>query len=164
MGSTEANIVVSKIRGFIQAVLTTPSGPGVLGEERLRAIYQNAIGIYEKALAIDREVLGEKHPSTAIDYDNLGGAWNKLGQYQKAIGYYEKALAIDREVLGKKHPSIARDYNNLGEAWDSLGEYRKAIGYYEKALDLYSGVLPKGHPHIRNVEANLAEAKKQQTR
>ena len=106
MGSHGANLVVSKIRGFIQAVFATPASAHVLDQERLGAIYQNAIGVYEKALARNREVLGEKHPSTANDYNNLGEAWNSLGDYQKAIGYYEKALAIFRGVLPKGHPTI----------------------------------------------------------
>ena len=116
MGSPGANIVVSKIRGFFQAVFTTPASARVLGQERLGAIYQNAIGVYEKALAKNREVLGEKHPSTAIDYNNLGEAWNSLGDSQKAILNFEKALAINREAFPKGHPSIHQVEENLAAA------------------------------------------------
>ena len=108
--------MVSKIRGFIQAVFTTPASARVLGQERLGAIYQNAIGVYEKALAKNRNLLGEKHPCTAIDYNNLGEAWNSLGDYQKAIANFEKALAINREALPKGHPTIRQVEANLAAA------------------------------------------------
>ena len=85
MGSQGANLVVSKIRGFFQAVFATPASARVLDQERLGAIHQNAIGVYEKALARNREGLGEKHPSTASDYNNLGEAWNSLGHGSEII-------------------------------------------------------------------------------
>ena len=116
MGSQGANLVVLKIRGFIQAVFATPASARVLDQERLEVVYQNAIGVYEKALARNREGLGEKHPSTANDYNNLGEAWNSLGDHQKAIGYYEKSLAIFRGVLPTGHPTIRQVEANLAGA------------------------------------------------
>ena len=116
MGSQGAKLVVSKFRGFFQAVFATPASARVLDQERLAAIYQNAIGVYEKALAKNRETLGEKHPNTANDYNNLGEAWNSLGDYQKAILNFEKALAICRGVLPKGHPTIRQVEENLAAA------------------------------------------------
>ena len=116
MGSNGANIVVSKIRGFIQAVFATPASARVHHRERLEATYQNAIGFYEKSLARNRKVLGEKHPSTAIDYNNLGEAWISLGDFQKAIVNFEEALAIFRGALPKGHPNIRQVEANLAEA------------------------------------------------
>ena len=105
--------MASKIRGFIQAVFSTPASAHVLGQERLEVIYQNAIGVYEKALAINREALGEKHPSTGIAYNNLGEAWNSLGNYQEAIANFAKALTILRGALPKGHPDIRQVEANL---------------------------------------------------
>ena len=116
MRSHETNIVVSKIRGFLQAVFTTPASAHVLDQERLGVIYQNAIRVYEQALAKHREVLGENHPSTATDYNNLGEAWHSLGQYRKASENFEKALDIFRGTLPKGHPSIRNVEQNLAEA------------------------------------------------
>ena len=108
--------MASKIRGFFKAVFATPASARVLDQQRLAAIYQNAIAVYEKALAKNREVLGEKHPSTAMDYNNLGEAWNTLGDYQKAIVNFEKALAIFREVLPEGHPNTRHVEANLAAA------------------------------------------------
>lgn len=116
MGSRGTNIVGPKIRGFIQAVFSTPASAHVLDQERLGAIYENAIGIHEKSLAKNRKKLGEKHPGTAADYNNLGEAWNSIGDYQKAIVNFEKALAIFRGVLPRDHPTIRQVQANLAAA------------------------------------------------
>jgi len=57
-------------------------------------------------------IYGEKHPDVVIRLNNLGGAWDSLGDPKKAIVYYEKALEIDKEVYGEKHLSVARNLNN----------------------------------------------------
>ena len=88
-----------------------------LGEEsHAKGQFRKAIGYYEKALAINREALGERHPNIAGSYNNLGLAWKNLGQYKKAIGYYEKALAIIRVAFPKGHPLIRTTERNLAAA------------------------------------------------
>ncbi|MGR3309145.1 MAG: tetratricopeptide repeat protein, partial [Candidatus Brocadiales bacterium] len=110
--------------------------------------YQEAIEHYEKALSINRDVHGEKHPEVATNLNNLGAAWQALGKYEMAIGYYEQALFIDKEIYGERHPNVATDLNNLGAAWDSLGKYDKAIEYYEQALSIDKEVYGKRHPDV----------------
>ena len=45
-----------------------------LGESR------EAIDFYNQALAIDQDVFGDQHPNVARDYNNLGLAWDELGE------------------------------------------------------------------------------------
>ena len=65
---------------------------------------RKAIDYYEKALSIDRELFGEKHPSVATDLSNLGSAWAYLGDPGKAIDNMQKAYDIFQEILGDQHP------------------------------------------------------------
>ncbi|MBK8873669.1 MAG: tetratricopeptide repeat protein [Bacteroidetes bacterium] len=37
----------------------------------------------------------------AIDYNNLGGAYDSKGRFDKAIDYHNKALAIDKNIMAK---------------------------------------------------------------
>ena len=116
---------------------------------------RKAIEYYERALAIDKEVYGERHPSTAIDFNNLGEAWRALGDARKAIEYFEQGLAIDREVYGERHPSVATALNNLGSAWSDLGDAKKAIEYMEKAHGVFREVYGDEHPSTKTVKGNL---------
>ena len=62
----------------------------------------------------------------ATDLNNIGSAWNALGEAQKALTYYEQALAIDIKTYGDQHPNVAICLNNIGSAWNALGEAQKA--------------------------------------
>ena len=65
------------------------------------------------ALAIRREVLGEKHPDTATSLNNLGGLLDSMGDYAEARPYLEQALAILEEALPPEHPYIQLVRENL---------------------------------------------------
>ena len=49
----------------------------------------------------------------AILYNNLGMAWDALGEYQKAIEFYNKALAIFMDFFGPDHPSTKTVAGNI---------------------------------------------------
>ena len=65
------------------------------------------------------------------DYDkahnNLGNAFNALGQSDDAIKCYEKALAIN--------PDYAVAHNNLGVVLKDLGQLDDAFKCYKKAAN-----------------------------
>jgi tetratricopeptide (TPR) repeat protein len=106
-----------------------------LGEVR------RAIGYYEQALAIHREIL--RAPRSEAEWTsarrgeanalgNLGIAYKKLSDARRAIGYYEQQLIITREVCDRRGEGNA--LGGLGNAYLQLGDTHQAIGYYEQAL------------------------------
>lgn len=117
-----------------------------------------AIEYWVQALAICRNVYGEKHQDVATLLNNLGEAWRALGDHRNAIDYNEQALVIDEVVFGKKHPNVARDLNNLGSSWYALGNHHKAINYYESALDIWKSVYGEKHPQVATGLNNLGVA------
>ena len=98
------------------------------------AHYEKAEPLYDKALKIREEVLGENHPDTATSANNLAGLYRLKGEYKKAELLYNKVLKIREEVLGENHPDIALIYNDLANLYELKGEYKKAELFYEKAL------------------------------
>ncbi len=87
------------------------------------ANYENALVYYQKSLAIREKVLGDKHPSTASSYNNIGALYKSQGDYENALVYYQKSLTIQEKVLGYEHPDTATSYNNIGALYDSQGDY-----------------------------------------
>ena len=118
--------------------------------------YEKALPLYEKALKIHKEVLGENHPDTATNYNNLASLYESMGEYEKALPLYEKALKISKEVLGENHPDTATSYNNLASLYESMGEYEKALPLFEKALKISKEVLGENHPDTAQSYNNLA--------
>ncbi len=119
---------------------------------------RQALGYYEQALSIDKEVYGNRHPNVATRLNNIGSAWKALGVQKKAIEYYEQALSIDKEVYGDRHPNVATRLNNIGSAWDALGEQKKAIEYYEQALDIDKEMYGERHPDVAIDLNNIGSA------
>ncbi len=119
------------------------------------ANFNNAIHLFEKALASNLKMFGEEHPTVATLRNNLGSAWDSLGDYQKAISYYEQALASVLKTYGEDHPNVATGRNNLGLTWASLGNYQKATSYYEQALASDLKSFGEDHPDVATDRNNL---------
>jgi tetratricopeptide (TPR) repeat protein len=61
-----------------------------------RSEFKPAIGFYEEALAIAREIGSREGEGAALG--NLGNAYSDLGEVRKAIEFYEHALDIARDI------------------------------------------------------------------
>ncbi|KJU84054.1 hypothetical protein MBAV_003730 [Candidatus Magnetobacterium bavaricum] len=120
--------------------------------------HKQAIAFYEKSLAIQLEIYGEKYQHVANSYNNIGAAWSQLGDLKQAIAFYEKSLAIWLEVYGEKHPDVAYSYNNIGVAWFQLGDTKQAIAFYEKSLAIQLEVYGERHPDVANSYNNIGSA------
>jgi tetratricopeptide (TPR) repeat protein len=123
---------------------------------RSKGKYADAQPLYEKALAIRRQALGEKHPDTAEDYNRLAVNLNAQGKYADAQPLYEKALAVWRQALGEDHPTTAKGYNNLADNLKAQGKYADAQPLYEKALGIWRNALGEAHPDTAAGYNNLA--------
>ncbi len=68
----------------------------------------------------------KKSPNLVRPYNNLGEAYDKLGEYDKAIPQFEAALQLN--------PHYFFALNNLGNIYGKKQEYAKAMHYFEKTL------------------------------
>ncbi len=118
--------------------------------------YAQAQPLFEKALEINRQLLTDDHPHTAIAYHNLAFNLNAQGKYALAQPLYEKALEIDRRLLTDNHPSTAHAYNNLAINLNDQGKYAAAQPLFEKALDVRRRLLTDNHPDTASSYGNLA--------
>jgi len=61
--------------------------------------YEKAIGYYDQALSIYRQI--KNRPREGLALNGLGLTYESLSQYDKAIAYHEQALVISREVQNR---------------------------------------------------------------
>ena len=121
----EANIDYrNAYQHFERAVGFSPNNPEYLELAGLMAgtvaNHQKEIEWEEKALAIYLGQNGADSAEVARLRNNLGLAWNALGQSEKAIAYYELALTTFEKVPGIDHPSTKTVANNLAVAQAAL--------------------------------------------
>ncbi len=62
--------------------------------------YAEAEPLYERALAIQEEVLGAEHPDVAVSLNNLAALYYAQGRYAEAEPLYERALGVGEKVFG----------------------------------------------------------------
>ena len=101
---------------------------------RLLGQYKEVTKCHEKAVIIQKKILGEEHTDVAPSYNNLGSDFQLFGQYNETKQCHEKALIIQKKILGEEHTDVASTYNNLGNDYGCLGQYNEAKEYHEKAL------------------------------
>ena len=87
--------------------------------------------LYQQALALWQELLGDRHPSVATSLNNLAVLYYSQGRYEAAEPLYQQALALRQELLGDRHPDVAQSLNNLAALYKSQGRYEAAEPLYQ---------------------------------
>src|SRR5579859_1206774 len=77
--------------------------------------YETSESLNKQALAIDRQLFGEEHPSVAGELNNLGAIEENRGNYPAAEAYYRQALAITEAWYGTDHPETAANLTALAQ-------------------------------------------------
>ncbi len=105
---------------------------------------QAAKAYYEKMLAIDEALAGEKGTAEAqrdlaVACGKLGGILENLEDLQAAKQCYEKTLAIfealaDEQETARSQSDLAISYGKLGDVARAYGDLRSARVYAEKAV------------------------------
>jgi tetratricopeptide (TPR) repeat protein len=67
--------------------------------------YDEALPLYQRALAIREQELGPLHPSTANSLWWLATLYEQRKAYKQAEPLYRRAVAIYEQVVGSTHPS-----------------------------------------------------------
>ena len=80
---------------------------------------------------VERKLLAGQSSSL----NNIGVAYNALGEPQKALSYFERALTIVENLGDRKRKAIT--LNNLGLAFNSLGNNSEALDYFNQAMRIF---------------------------
>ncbi|KAH7308428.1 P-loop containing nucleoside triphosphate hydrolase protein [Stachybotrys elegans] len=110
----------------------------------------------KKALALRREVLGEKHPDTIGSMAELATTYHQQGHYSKAESMKADVLELRREVLGEKHPDTIGSMAELAATYHAQGRYDEDEDISVKVLDLRRQVLGEKHPDTLQAMHDLA--------
>jgi tetratricopeptide (TPR) repeat protein len=95
-----------------------------------------SVALLERALAIDRRILGSRHAETATTEANLAGLLADTPRNAEAIRLASEALEVFRQTVGPDHPRTAVAASILGYAWEAKGDRRQAERMYRLALSI----------------------------
>lgn len=110
---------------------------GFWASEKYDAI--SALKYYNKSVVLHKQ-LNDKE-SIATDLNNLGLAYQRLGNIKLALQNYSASLKILEET-GDKY-GMAYCFNNLGFVYYGQGDFEKALDCYNKSHKMYKEISDK---------------------
>ena len=122
------------------------------------------VGAPQWAVEINQEVLQvydslniKKDNVEAAIYNNLGMAYNALGNYAEAFKYVSMSFSINSKRLGINHPVCAGALYNMGVIKGNEGNAAEAMEYMHKALDIYQQVYGGMHQNVEMLCNSIGE-------
>jgi len=165
--------VLEKRGSYVEAIaildqaVKLQSGPGPPTPERADTFnelannhyqtghYDTAKSLHERALAMHRQLFGDRHPSVAGDLIDLADIQQELGYYSEAERLARQALDITRSYYGNDHPQTANNLTVLGRTLHFQKRYDEAVAALEQALAIRERVYGKVHPIVADTVNEL---------
>jgi tetratricopeptide (TPR) repeat protein len=101
-----------------------------------RGDYTNGRPWFDRALAIDRKVLGEDHPLTAEDLEGLAELELRVGHFKEGKELAGKSLAVRERVFGDESDVVAKSHKTLADLLVDSGAAADALPHAQRALDI----------------------------
>ncbi len=132
--------------------------------QKYQCRYNEAEPLYQQALAMSQQLLGEQHLDTANSLNSLAELYYVQGRYSEAEPLYQQALATRQQPPGRQHHDIAISLNNLAGLYQSQGRYSEAEPLYQQALAMNQQLLGEQRPYVAASLNNIAELYRNQGR
>nr|XP_021550194.1 tetratricopeptide repeat protein 19, mitochondrial [Neomonachus schauinslandi] len=108
--------------------------------------------MYEKALQISEEMLGERHPQTIVLMSDLATTLDAQGRFDEACVYVQRASDLARQI---EHPELHMLLSNLAAILMHRERYAQAKEIYQEALK--QAELKRDEVSIQHIREELAE-------
>ncbi|MFZ0594465.1 MAG: tetratricopeptide repeat protein [Bryobacteraceae bacterium] len=119
-------------------------------------LYAEARKQLERALDVQRRVLGERNPEALRTMDRIARTLYLQGKYPEAETLLGHVLEIQRRVLGVEHPDTLRSMNYLATVYLAQAKYPRAEALHGQTLEIERRVLGPHHPDTLKSMNNLA--------
>jgi serine/threonine-protein kinase len=122
--------------------------------------YAQAGRLLERALGLQRSVLGSSHADVAATLDHLGVVRRRTGRYAESERLHLEALAIRRATFGEEHALVAETLSNLAFLLPYLGRDQEASDLYARILAMRRRLLGPDHPDLATTLIPLASMRR----
>ena len=113
---------------------------------------------YERALAIDRDILGNDHPRVASHLHNLAIVAQNMGDLKRAESLYLEAIDSEERAFGDQHPETAAAQGNYALLLEREGRLAEAEPLLRNALTVALKVWGADNFNVGYARVSLAMA------
>jgi serine/threonine protein kinase/tetratricopeptide (TPR) repeat protein len=110
--------------------------------------YEKSEEINERALAMYKQIYGERHPRVAEILINLGAIQLDTGHYAAAEQYDRQALDMVQAWYGKDNPETASDLTILARSLVYQKRFDEASDLLQQSLAIKERTFGKVHPSV----------------
>ncbi|HEV7611903.1 MAG TPA: serine/threonine-protein kinase [Steroidobacteraceae bacterium] len=111
---------------------------------------------YERALEIDRRILGDDHPGVAMRLNNLAAVAQNVGDLKRAETLYRDAIHRDERAYGALHPETGAARGNYGLLLQREGRLAEAEPLLREALSVALSLYGPAHYKVGYARVSLA--------
>jgi eukaryotic-like serine/threonine-protein kinase len=111
---------------------------------------------YERALEIDRRILGDDHPRIAMRLSNLADIAQSTGDLKLAETLLRDAIRRDEKAYGDVHPETGAAQGNLGLLLQGEGRMTEAEPLLRNALDVTLKLYGADNYNVAYARVSLA--------
>jgi tetratricopeptide (TPR) repeat protein len=123
--------------------------------------YPQASVQLERALDLNRHLLGDHDPKTLKTLSRLATTADAEGRFKEAESLHRQVLEMRRRLLGPEHPDTLNSMHGLAKAYYGQGKYADAEALDRQTLDSRRRVLGPHHPDTLASMNHLAAVYKQ---
>ncbi len=127
-------------------------------------LYRQARKQLERALELERRVLGPENKRTLETMNRLGLIAVRQARYPDAEALLNQLLPIERRVLGPEHPDTLNSMNVLASAYGQHGKLPESEALKRQTLAIRQRVLGPDHPDTLSSINSLAVSLEGQNR
>ena len=126
--------------------------------------YEPAEQLYQQLLALQKQQLGETHPSIAGVLNSLAAIQQDLGYYAEAEKILRQALQIIEKYYGTGSPHAAEQLTSLGRALAFQKKLDEATQALDRAWRVQEAAYGDSHPAVAETANELGNVLAQQSR
>ena len=117
---------------------------------------EEAESLMRRALEVDVDSFGKRHPTVAIRLNNLAMLLRDTNRLEEAESLMRRALEIDVDSFGEQHPTVAIHLNNLATLLHAASRFGEAEPLMRRALEIDVDSFGEQHPTVAIRLHNLA--------
>jgi non-specific serine/threonine protein kinase/serine/threonine-protein kinase len=121
-------------------------------------VYEKSVAELERALNIQKRILGLDHPDTLNTMNSLSTVFIRMGKYAEAESILRETVSRRKQVLGAEHQQTIISMHNLGVVYYYQGKFKEAESVGRETLEVRKKVLGENHPDTIFSLENLAIA------